>query len=77
MPLSLEHPASTPLPPTHWPGPLDLLIVLGGTAAVGLFYLLALRLVPPVSLWELRSGERLAVERRYLDIEVDVVARPS
>jgi hypothetical protein len=77
MPPSLEHPMSAPLPPTHWPGPIDLVIVIGALAAVGLLYLLALRLVPAVSLWELRWGERLAVERHFLDIEVDVVARPS
>lgn len=71
-------PAEIPsLPAPLWPDPLDLLIVVGALAAVGLLCLLALRLLPPISLWERRWAERLVVERRVLAAEVEVVARPS
>jgi molybdopterin-containing oxidoreductase family membrane subunit len=66
-----------PVPPLQLPSLLDLLVLLGAPAAVLLLCLLALRLVPPVSLWEHHWGERLRVERPYLDTEVEILARPS
>jgi hypothetical protein len=67
----LEH-----LPPTQYPGLVDVLVLLGMPAAVGLLYLLALRLVPPISLWEYKTGLLLKVERPYLKTAVTVVAKP-
>ena len=66
-----------PLPATQYPGLLDLLVLLGGPAAVLLLYFLALRLLPGVSRWEHRWAERLRVERPYVETEVEVVARPN
>jgi hypothetical protein len=66
-----------PLPAMQWPGLLDLIILVGGPAAVGLIFLLMMRRVPPVSGWEHRSGGRLRVERPYVETRVEVVARPS
>jgi hypothetical protein len=65
-----------PLPPTQYPGPLDVLIVLGSLAAVGLLYLLALRLLPAVSLWEYKTGLLLSGERPYLKTAVAIIAKP-
>ncbi|MBI4491339.1 MAG: hypothetical protein HY690_00900 [Chloroflexi bacterium] len=67
----LEH-----LPPAQLPGPLDVLVVLGALAAVGLLYLLALRLVPGVSLWEYKNALLLRTEQPYLKTEVAVIAKP-
>ncbi|HZU06499.1 MAG TPA: hypothetical protein VFB73_11010 [Chloroflexota bacterium] len=67
----LEH-----APPTHYPGLPDLLILVGGPAAVVLLYLLALRFIPPISLWEFKNGLLLTRERPYVKTEVAVVAKP-
>lgn len=67
----LEH-----LPDPVLPGVLDLLILVGAPAAVALLFLLGLRLVPPISLWEHKSALLLAVEEPYLRAEVRVVAKP-
>jgi len=74
-PLSV--PDIAPLPEAHWPALLDVAIMVGGVAALGLLGLLALRLAPPISIWEHRWSERLVVERRVLKAEVDVVGRPD
>ncbi|MGH2356296.1 MAG: hypothetical protein ACRDI2_04860 [Chloroflexota bacterium] len=66
-----------PLPPAQYPGLLDVLIMLGGPAAVLLLYVLALRLAPPVSLWERNLGRLLRTERPYVKTELAVVAKPS
>ena len=69
--VHLEH-----APPTQYPGGLDLVIFVGAIAAVGFLYLLALRLLPPISLWEYKTGLLLKVERPYLKTEVAIVAKP-
>src|SRR5581483_5565939 len=40
------------IPTTQYPGIHDLLIMIGAPAAVALLLLLALRVIPPVSIWE-------------------------
>jgi molybdopterin-containing oxidoreductase family membrane subunit len=68
--------AEPPLPPTLLPGPLELLVTLGALAGALLLYLLAARLLPVASTWEVRSGERLRLERAYLATRVELLARP-
>lgn len=63
-------------PPAVIPGSLDLAVMVGAIAAFGVVYLLALRIVPAIGLWELKSGLLLKVERPYLKTEVAVVAKP-
>ncbi|MPZ16079.1 MAG: hypothetical protein GEU73_16935 [Chloroflexi bacterium] len=65
------------LPPTQYPGPLDLLIMLGAISAVALLYILALRFVPAISLWEYKLGHLLKIEQPYLRTEVAVLAKPN
>jgi hypothetical protein len=66
------------VPPTTYPGVLELLVVIGALAAVALVYSLALRLVPPVSLWEFKTSMMLKVERRYLaHPDAVVVGKPK
>ncbi|HZS02352.1 MAG TPA: hypothetical protein VFE37_26790 [Chloroflexota bacterium] len=65
------------LPPPHWPGILDALVMVGLPAAVLLLYLLALRFVPAVSLWEYRQDRLLRVEREFVRTKVAVIAKPS
>jgi hypothetical protein len=63
--------------PLYWPGPLDVLILLGLPAAALCLALLALRVVPPMSLWETKASRRLRLERAYLQTSVPVLARPA
>ena len=41
---------------TIWPGGPDLLIIFGAIAGVGLIFLLGTRLLPVMSLWEIKEG---------------------
>jgi molybdopterin-containing oxidoreductase family membrane subunit len=65
-----------PLPPIAPPSPADALIVLGLPAAVILLYLLTLRLLPALSIWEHRADRLLRTERPYLKTAVAIIARP-
>ncbi|MGE3268178.1 MAG: hypothetical protein AB7P40_05485 [Chloroflexota bacterium] len=65
------------LPQAASPGLLDIVVVSGSVAAAGLLLLLALRWMPPVSVWELRRADALMVERQVLETEVDVIGRPA
>jgi hypothetical protein len=76
-PVHLPRSELPPLPPTVYPSLPDILIMLGMPAAAALLYLLALRLVPPVSLWEWNGARLLTVERPYVEAEVAVLAKPS
>jgi molybdopterin-containing oxidoreductase family membrane subunit len=65
------------VPATQFPGVTDLLIFVGAAAAIGFLYLLALRIVPAISLWEYKMGLLLKVERPYIRAEVAVIAKPQ
>ena len=65
------------MPAIQLPGPLDLAILVGGVSAVLFTYLLALRFVPPVSIWEYKTALMLKIERPYMRTEVAVVAKPQ
>ncbi|HZR98874.1 MAG TPA: hypothetical protein VFE37_09220 [Chloroflexota bacterium] len=69
-------PPPPPIPPTHYPDLADLAIIVGGFAAAALVYLLAWRLVPLLSLWELREGLLLRAIRPFLRTRVLVIAKP-
>lgn len=66
-----------PMPLFPLPGLLDVLVLAGLPALVLLAYLLLLRAVPELSLWEVRAAERLVVRHTAHEAEVVVVARPS
>jgi hypothetical protein len=67
----LEHP-----PAAVFPGGAEILVIVGAIAAVGVLYLLALRVVPPISIWEFKNGLLLRIEVPYLRRDVAVVAKP-
>jgi hypothetical protein len=64
------------VPPAQLPALPDLLIALGAIALVVLLYLLALRLVPAVSLWEYKQGLLLSRERTFARAGVQLIAKP-
>ncbi|MBI4213866.1 MAG: hypothetical protein HY534_06095 [Chloroflexi bacterium] len=63
-------------PPAQMPDLMDVLVFMGAVSAVGFLYLLTLRLVPAICLWELKTGLLLKVEQPFLKTEVAVVAKP-
>jgi molybdopterin-containing oxidoreductase family membrane subunit len=65
------------MPPVHYPGPLDLGVVVGAISGMIFLYLLALKIVPPISIWEYKTGLLYTVERPYVKTEVAVVAKPG
>jgi len=64
------------VPPTYYPGPLEGLVVMGALAAAIALYLLVLRIMPPISIWEYKTNLMLKVEQPYLTSEVAIVAKP-
>jgi hypothetical protein len=66
-----------PLPTLAPPNVADLTVMVGVPAAVATLYLLALRYLPPISLWEAREALLLRAERREAGTEVLVVAKPA
>lgn len=65
------------LPAPRLPQAGDWLVLAGAVAGVALLYLLATRLVPSLSLWEVAEGEQLRVERAFLRRKVTVIAKPD
>ncbi len=63
-------------PPAVLPQFSDLLILVGAVSAVLVLYLLYLRVAPPLSVWEFKSGLLLRAEQPYMKTEVAVVAKP-
>ena len=66
----------TSVPPTRYPDLADLLVVVGGLAVVPFLVLLAIRVVPAVSLWEIKEGRLLQVERPYLLGHARIIGKP-
>jgi len=66
----------TTYPPIRPPQVGDIAIIVGALAALGLLYIAALRVLPPISLWEYKTTLLLRAERRFGRTEVGVVAKP-
>ncbi len=67
----------TVAPPVHWATPLDLGVVIGAISGMIFLYLVALKIVPPISVWEFKAKLLYTVERPYVKTEVAVVAKPG
>ncbi|MFQ5860349.1 MAG: hypothetical protein ACE5IG_02210 [Dehalococcoidia bacterium] len=65
------------VPAGHPPDAADILIILGGLAGAILLYLLATRLVPVLSMWEVKEGVHLRVARTFMGREVTMLAKPD
>ena len=68
----LEH-----IPPTHFPELADILVALGAIGGVVFLFLLAMRIFPPVSLWEVKEGQLLTRHRSLHRAEVIVIGKPE
>lgn len=67
---ALEH-----VPPAHLPDLADILILVGGMAGALFIYLMATRVVPVVSVWEVSEGVLLRARRTLLKLEVTVLGK--
>ncbi len=57
-------------------GIADLFIIIGGFALVALIYVLMMRLVPIISIWDVREGAMLRREATLVKLKVPVIAKP-
>lgn len=65
------------VPPAHLPNVVDVLILIGGPCGFIFVYLLLLRVLPPIALWEHREDLLHRIHRPYLRTEVKVLAKQS
>ncbi len=65
------------MPPFQWPDLADILIIPGFIGGAVFFYLVALRVVPRLNLWEMKEGLLYRAVRKYLLGQVVVVGKPE
>ncbi len=65
------------LPATYHPGVLDALILAGAIAGAIAIVMLAFRMIPVPSIWEVTAGMRLRVKRRFHNTDVMVIGKPD
>jgi molybdopterin-containing oxidoreductase family membrane subunit len=63
------------LPATNYPDAIDLMMVVGGISGAMFLFLLAARMVPIMSIWEMSQGIRLRTVRRFLRIDMIVLGK--
>ena len=67
----------TVVPTTHWPDIFDIFVIVGMLSGAALVYMLATRVVPVLSMWEVTEGTRLLVRRTFMGKEVAVLGKPD
>ena len=65
------------IPSTNYPDIPDLLMVVGGISGGIFLWLLASKVVPVFSLWEMREGVTLRTVRRFLRRDILVHGKPE
>ncbi|HLE80510.1 MAG TPA: hypothetical protein VJA25_04370 [Dehalococcoidia bacterium] len=65
------------VPATNFPDLADVLLLIGAVGAVVFLYSLASRLIPPLSLWELKEGQLLTRVRSLIRNQVMVIGKPE
>ncbi|MBI4220321.1 MAG: hypothetical protein HY682_09280, partial [Chloroflexi bacterium] len=65
------------IPVTRWPDIFDYLLIVGALGAAALAFLLATRLVPAVSLWEVQLMRLLARPVRFVKGHALLIAKPD
>ncbi|MEX0763435.1 MAG: NrfD/PsrC family molybdoenzyme membrane anchor subunit [Dehalococcoidia bacterium] len=67
----------TEIPTTQWPDIFDILIFVGGISAAILLYMLATRLIPIVSIWEVHQSNLLSRPAKFIRGHGVLVAKPD
>ena len=65
------------VPATHWPDIFDILVIVGAIGAAGLAFMLATRLVPAVSLWEIQYMRLLTRPARFIRGHALIIGKPD
>jgi len=65
------------VPPARLPDGIDLMLLVGGLAGALFIYLMATRIVPVMSIWEVREGLLLRAHRTLVRTGVSVLAKPD
>lgn len=65
------------LPPARTPDIGDIFILMGGLAGMALIYLIATRLLPVLSFWEINQGYKLVSERQLGRRKLKMIAKPE
>lgn len=64
-------------PAALWPTGPDVLMVIGAIAGAILIYMLAIKIVPMLSIWEVSEGTLYRKRRRFLKREIMVMGKPE
>ena len=64
-------------PPANLPNGVDVLVVVGALAGAVLTYMLASRVFPIMSMWELKEGLLLQRMRKLMKVDIKVLAKPE
>jgi len=64
-------------PATRMPDLADILVFIGAIGGIAFLYLLAMRFIPAVSLWELKEGQLLTRHRSLVRSAVVVIGKPQ
>ena len=64
-------------PPVNIPGVADILVIVGALAGAVLVFMLATRVFPIISIWEMKEGMLLQRVRRFMKIQIKVLAKPE
>ena len=59
------------------PGGPDVLMVIGTIAGAIFLYLLAIKVIPPVSMWEIKEGMLYRRTRKFLKTQIMVMGKPE
>jgi len=65
------------IPVTRLPEIADLLVAVGVVGGIIFIYLIAMRIIPVLCLWELKEGQLLTETRHILNAEVVVFGKPE
>ncbi len=65
------------IPVFNAPGIADLFVVVGGISGAILTYMLGTRIFPIISIWEIKEGLLLQRVRKYMKINIRVLAKPE
>ncbi len=65
------------LPPVFHPGVWDALILLGAVAGTIAVVMIAFRMIPVPSIWEVSAGLQLRVKKIFHNVEVMVIGKPD
>jgi len=65
------------VPAAHTPDIFDIFILIGGISGAILVYILAAKVIPVVSIWEVKEGMLYTVVRPFLRRKVTVIGKPD